>query len=519
MAVPYYSNDLTEISLGEVLGTWVEHSTWKAGGIPAVETDYFIQGASCIAQAVGAGFCGIVYNNVTGITLNADDAVIGWYYFGAPNNIQTETSSGRSVLIGSSQANTFGWIIRGSDTYQYGGWECIPVCRSVTPEITGGSPTSTNQWFGSLANVVSTLKGAPHGIDGLRYGRGEMRLSNGEVGNQCTFSGFATSADYVSNRWGIFQSISGGYQWFGLMTLGYGTSAINFYDENKNIVIANTRKVTSGFNRIDMREATSSIGWKNINFTALGTVSRGALSAIDNATIQMTGCVFTDMDTFSLQSNSTIYSTTMNRCASVYQSGATLNGCLFDNTRDSRSILSDNPGLISNTSFISDGSNHALEIPTLGASAAYVLTGLTYSNYVAGGTGVSGTSGNESIYNNSGQHVKLTIDGGDVPSYRNGSGATTQIVTGQRTLTLTGIVSGSEVRIFDQSGPPPTELGGSESSDTTFQYSYTYSASTYVDIVVYKVDYEYYRVEDYLLLDANSSLPIAQQIDRQYQNP
>ena len=212
------------------------------------------------------------------------------------------------------------------------------------------------------------------------------------------------------------------------------------------------------------------------------------------------------------------------RTGMITQSGAVFDGCTFDSCRDPVTISASNIGLISNSSFISDGSNHAIEIATLGASAAYTLTNLGYASYVAGGSGVSGSSGNESIYNNSGQFVKLTIDGGSVPSYRDGTGASTQIVTNQRVLTLTNVISGSEIRIYDQSGPPPTELAGVENfqpagATGSFDYTYTYAASTYVDIIIHKEDYLWYKVNDYLLLDSNASLPIAQQRDRQYSNP
>jgi hypothetical protein len=86
------------------------------------------------------------------------------------------------------------------------------------------------------------------------------------------------------------------------------------------------------------------------------------------------------------------------------------------------------------------------------------------------------------------------------------------------TLTLTGLIAGSEVRIYTHD--TTTELSGIESVEgSTHAYSYTYVAGTYVDIVVLAMGYLYYRLENFLLASTSASLPIAQQRDRQYTNP
>ena len=46
MAVPTYVTDLATITTNEALGTWVETGTWTTGTAPAIEPDFFIQGAN-----------------------------------------------------------------------------------------------------------------------------------------------------------------------------------------------------------------------------------------------------------------------------------------------------------------------------------------------------------------------------------------------------------------------------------------------------------------------------------------
>jgi hypothetical protein len=85
------------------------------------------------------------------------------------------------------------------------------------------------------------------------------------------------------------------------------------------------------------------------------------------------------------------------------------------------------------------------------------------------------------------------------------------------TLSLTGLIAGSEVRIL--SAGTATELGGVEESGTSFDFEYQFAEDTDVDIVVHSIGYEYLRITSYTLLEANASIPIQQRVDRNYRNP
>ena len=87
----------------------------------------------------------------------------------------------------------------------------------------------------------------------------------------------------------------------------------------------------------------------------------------------------------------------------------------------------------------------------------------------------------------------------------------------QKTLSLTGLIASSEVRIFTHG--TTTELSGIENSGTSFDYNYTYAPSTYVDIIIMHLNYNYYRIENYLLPASDGSIPIQQIGDRVYSNP
>ena len=80
-------------------------------------------------------------------------------------------------------------------------------------------------------------------------------------------------------------------------------------------------------------------------------------------------------------------------------------------------------------------------------------------------------------------------------------------------LTLTGLQSNSEVRVFDAG--TTTEIAGVENSGTTFTANISASS---VDIVVHSLGYEYQKIEG-ADTSSNLTLPIQQRVDRNYRNP
>ena len=154
-----------------------------------------------------------------------------------------------------------------------------------------------------------------------------------------------------------------------------------------------------------------------------------------------------------------------------------------------------------------DEGNNAIH---MGAAGTYTFVGNTFTGY-----GISG-SPSAAIYHDSGGHLIINVQDGDSPGVYNVGGSTAE-VNNPVILTLSGLVSGSEVRIYEAG--TITELDGVENSSTTFDFPYTFAASTYVDIVIHHVDYVYLRIETLLLSDTSGTIPIDQQFDRWYSNP
>ncbi len=476
MAAPVYATDLVDIFTDGTTTGW----TALGGGASglAQETDYFVQGTSCLSKSAWTATAtpkGMIYDNASGVTVTAGDAVWIWITHLTPNSLDTLANGGLRVLIGSGTGAYYHYYIGGNNTIRYDErWLCVPVdprTGTVAADATTGAPSATKQTFGGTAVLPTTAptKGAPFGIDAIRYGR-TFTCTNGDVtngyasfGGNGSDTGAAAYNDGTTRTWGQIQFSGGTYKMQGLFRMGTVGTAVDFRDTSRIVFIANSLKVASGFNGFEVNNASSRIDWTSISITALGTVSRGYfLVNAATADINISSCFFTQMDTFGFGSSSTILDTTFKSCSLVTQSSALFTNCTFDSSRSSASVLCNNPTNLDACTFISDGSNHALELTSACAGNSYNLTDHTFTGYA----GSDGSTGNEVVYNNSGGAVTLNAFGitGTV-SVRNGAGASTTVISGAVSVTLTAQTETGtpvqNVNVFvkaaDATGPFPFE--------------------------------------------------------------
>ena len=519
MAVAVYATDLqTYFGATSITGVAEPTGMQSLDGTGVVDSDLAIYGTVCISESMRkAGLGALVYTGTQPTWTAGSTCYFGWFKWFAPNSLGTKVSEGGiRMLVGSTSANYRGWYVDGSDTYTYGGWKNYVVDPTQTglATQTQGSPTTTYNTVGIGVNapVSSPSKGNSYTLDIIRYGRGEIRFTNGDLANgYATFNGMSLLNDNpTTGQWGLFQNTGGSYLWKGLMSLGLTGTAVDMRDSNVVINIDNTEMVATNFNRIEVNNASSNVQWDSVLISALGTRSKGEFQMIANATVSKVGCTFTDMSTFVYQSNGTITDTTFRRCGLITQGGSTFSGCLITNSTSTASILSNNPALISDTEFRSDGSNHGLEINTAGT---YSFVGNTFVNYA----GANGSTGNECIYNNSGGLVTINVTGGDTPTYRNGAGATT-VINNNVAITFTGLKDNTEVRIYATT--TITELAGIETATvgTTDNRSFTFSlsAGTVIDYRIHNLNYVIIEIYGYTLPSSSTSLPFQQRTDRWY---
>ena len=314
--------------------------------------------------------------------------------------------------------------------------------------------------------------------------------------------------------------------------MGTETTPVDFRDENRNLTIQQTEFVTPNFNLFEVRNASSRVDWTGININSLSTVSKGRFVATDDATINILNCSFTDMDTFIFKPKTVVETATFRRCNTVFQSSCTINDCVFDDPSGSTAILSDSPSdvaKITNTTFTSDGTGHAIEIQ--GTAASTTLDAVFFNNYAS----TNGSTGNEAVFVNipTGSMTINIINGGSTPSIRT-AGATVT-VSNSKSFRITNIEANTEIRIYRQSdmvelggadivGPTPSGVNNvtvdSDPADATkyrVSYSYNYTVDTPIYVVAHSLQFQWLRT-NFTLTSENSSLQIAQIRDRQYQN-
>ena len=529
MAAPSYSTDLATrvVSEAESNSGWAELSGHTSGGAATSESDYYLQGAGCVSQSMGQGTgvtAGLQYDSGANISWTSGYCFFAWQIFTAPNAIDTFANGGMRFGVGSTSGNMNYWRTMGSDfgKYPYGGWQNSAVDPTFTPDYTDGSPVAGNyRLIGSWPNrVAAVTKGNPHGVDVVRYGRGLLEITLGDLANGYgTFVGVATYNDGTSNRFGLFQKEGTGYLWKGLLSFGTAATACDFRDQNKNITVDDTPRTYAGFNKIEIRNASSRVDWTGISIVALNAsqLSPGSLEVVDNADVNIDGCTFVDMTTFSFLSGSSVVGTTFRRCGLVTPNGAEFTDNVLASPDGTIAVTTTASNLanMQRCSFVSAGTGHGLEIT--GSAGEYSLIGHKFSGYAAS----NGSTGNEAVYVNiaSGTVTLNVTSGGSTPSIRT-AGATVVVVAAVA-VTLTGLRDNTEVRVY--SAGTTTELAGTESatSGTTDDRSFTFSlaAGTDVDIQVFAVAYEPVRLEGFTVPTSDSSVPIEQRFDRNYVNP
>jgi hypothetical protein len=453
MAAPVYAKDLTDIDLaqGTASGLWAEPTAtgWTGGGTPAQDVDYpYIQGSgtynSVLQATTKSGVVALMVDGgASGITLPTDGAFLLWQLFYSPTMLETYENNGLRVMVGSGLADFYWWPIGGRNTGRmpYGGWQNWAVNPAqTTGRQTQGAPGATRRYVGCAANLTAGIgKGYPHIVDAARWGRCEARFTSGEMANPATFAGFAALNDAQDARWGLIQEIPGGYLWKGLITIGYG-AACYFSDSNTIIFIDDTRAVTSGFNKIVIRQAGTTVNWTGITFIGLGpdtTMSKGSLEVVDDCDLNFDACTFNDMEDFTFQASSEVFDCIFRRCGNVTANGANLAGSLFEQPTLSGeaaviwNVATDPNTFLEGCSFVK-GSNdhHAIEFG-LSSPTAITLTDVLFDGFNAG----NGYNDSAIHFLRTGGTITLTITGGTSPSYKS-AGATIDLVTSSRDVTV-----------------------------------------------------------------------------------
>lgn len=463
MAAPIYTTDLVDIYTDTSGGTAVLVSSGGGGqnALTDPETDDYIQGGSSLSRNPwSSSIRGIVYTAPTVQTIAAGDAVFIWTKADVSQALSTKAVGGIQALVGNAETALNAYYTDGSDSYTFGGWKCYPIDPTITANTTIGTPTTATQTFGVRWDVPATgpSKGYPFKIDAIRSGRA-LEVTDGDLLNgYSTFIGASDFQGVISRQWGLFQFQNGTYLHQGLFRQGTATTSVDFRDSNRVIFIAATDFVSADFNGYEINNAGSNISWNNISISALGTVSRGNFVINNNATVLWNECTFKGLGTFSLGgTNTTVQSSTFRDSGLITINGSSFTNNSVNNSTSSASTITATLNDITGCSFVSDGSNHAVELTSLGSGS------MSWDNTTSGYAATNGVSGNETIFINVGSGL-LTINvtaEATAPTYRT-AGAVVTVIAGSVDFKFTvQDISGNlipDARVFvqtDSGGPLP----------------------------------------------------------------
>lgn len=276
--------------------------------------------------------------------------------------------------------------------------------------------------------------------------------------------------------YGIIREVGTGvYSIQGNINLGDNTSTNDTYiDIDGETVLWEDRGLSAAnyyrFSVAGNATGTTVVNITNSSLTVPSTASASFSSNDANVTVDATSSVFTGFDQGISIGGSTIdwSGCTFNTCGQItLSSTSSLSDCTINNSSAAVSVQTDDLANVTGCDFTSDGSNHAVELTSIGTGT--MTWDNTLSNYVTGVTGspVTGSStGNEALYVNVGTGT-LTVNvasGATTPSIRT-AGATVNVVAGQVTTTVQvndeagDPISGARVRLeaADGTGPLPFE--------------------------------------------------------------
>ncbi len=477
------------------------------GAGAAVNTDIFIQGAQSLGRRLSnVTLSGFQVDDGSN-DLSADNVHVGaWLWV---THYASLTDVRFRVGSNSGTANYDEHIFPLTEYSSLGGWVRLWVDISRAPDATGGTALdeATARYFGPTISIPTVGGNAANVImDAVDQTTTGLILT----GSSGVWQDFLTADESNStNKYGVVASKSGVIYCLARLTLG-STASLSFNDSNFVIVFPQQRLVASNFMGVtcDLQQAATSISFTGGSFQSPGNVKGDLIVSGANGSLTASSCTFSALRAVTLAPKAQILNSTLATCGLIIQSGSVISGSAIFKPTGSVGVLVDRPDFISRNTFTSDGTGHAIECVVTGT---YTFIGNVFTAYASS----DGSTGNEAFFNNSSGSLTLNVvQGGSTPSVRNGTSASTT-VNSSVSVTLTGLQNPTEVRVY--TAGTTTELSGQENV-TGGTFAFSVGSGVSVDISILSLGYQNQRILNYSTL-VDATLPVAQQIDRQYLNP
>lgn len=497
MAVVTVTAQNTRLDAAEATTDW---GSIGGGAGGALETDFKYQGSNCFARKGATAQRGIfLSDNVDSDISGAGtyETVMFKFICTTPGLLDLLSVPGMRLEIGSGSTtaspstNFHSYDVQGSDTYPVDkSWLVLAIDPNIASHRTGttGTPDLTvADYFALRYDQTAVSKSPNQALDAVDIGAG-LTLVGGDgadpdgVWQDFSDHDFGTAA----NRFGYAREVVAGiFLIYGRMILGTATATV--FNDTGSVIIFPDGLFAAGFSgiTIDLQAATTDIDVVSNVFVGKGTAAgentlptlivTGTSGAFDADT-----CTFDAFASLLLTSACTFSGCKISNSGLVDAgSGASFPGSSIltsivaaDASAFRWNISADPNGETDNMTFSKGAlAHHAIE---LGTSSPLTMT---FTNMTSSGFNASNAQ-NDSFFHvlRTSGTVTINVVGGTGNFSYKTAGATVVINTGI-TVTFTGLVAGTEVRVYRVSDG--VEEDGIESTaGTTFAASLQ-SATSY----------------------------------------
>ena len=348
-------------------------------------------------------------------------------------------------MLGDGTNRSF-WNVFGSDTYS-GGFKKWAVFTGISEDENDGSPAD-------LGDIIEIGFVADVGGTTTRFDN--FVVDAMEVGDGLTFQGTTTTdkmflesvAQDLATAIGVLEDYNG--EIFAQGSVEFSGTAMTSIGETLVFTDTLSGAYTYQFDITGTVVMTNSSvkqsGAVDFNFDTSGatafTMNGGGVSGFNILTTAsgqtMSGIVFQSGGTSTIAN--TISSSSFNQCGEITVTGL-LDGCTIDKSPDAISVSTSALTKVVGNHFVSDGSNHAVELTAYAASITWDNTASGYETGATGSPVTPTSTGNETLYINMTSALDITISvaaGATVPSIRVGAGFTgsVNVVAGAITLKM-----------------------------------------------------------------------------------
>ncbi len=497
--------------------------TWSGGDAVTTETDFYKYSSGCIGYTIRQiSTYTFVFTPSVAFSITGGKTIRMWFL--SFQSFATQANDGIQLFV-SDGSDTAYWTIMGGDTYP-GGW--YPLSIYTDSALTSGTlPSGNITSVGIRCTTISRTKNtASTFVDHLSLNDG-LEI----YGDDATYDFDDIIAEELStsNAWGVLRKSSGIYYCVGLLRFGdsVGTNdGTDFKDSGKVIVWEDRKADASNYgitvvdNHVDATQFQLGVKSGNAGISGCVLMAQDAtqsilpsfnFSDVNIDALKIYGSSFLNGSTMSFPPNNTdneVLNTNFEGMGEILVNTCLFKFCNFISPSVDSVLISSESHNFSDNNIISG--TYGIEFDTVGTS--YYLSNVVFSGVT---TDINNTSGGQVIISITGLTNASTY-----------TGSTT--LSSTRTLSIIGLRSNTEIRIHKQSDG--TALDGIESATDLdvfkngvqyykFEYQYdTTDSGMVVNIKVYNLSYIYQKIE-YTLTSSNLSIPVSQQIDRNYYNP